>query len=388
MRVGVFIGNLNPTSGGGFTFQTNLLEALLKSKTSHQFYIFYYGEKKYQSDLSVEFIKIPQKKTLFKRVINKFFKSKYFFLKTIIDKQIELMWFIIPAFISVKIPYIYTVWDLSHRVLPFFPEVSISGWTWEDRENHYKTILPKAAYVITGTEAGKNEIIKFYQFPDNRVRVVPFPTPSFALEYNNSDIINNKKLPDLYLFYPAQFWPHKNHIGLLHALKILKTKYGMDFSLVFTGSDKGNLKYIKERTEELGLNDRVYFFGFVTIEELVVLYKNAFAMVHPTFFGPDNFPPLEAFALGCPVIASIVSGAKEQLGDSALLIDPANEYEIAEAVMLLYQNSNLRQELINKGGTRAKQWTAFDYINGIINIIDEFNVYRRCWSNKEIYRGI
>ncbi|MFM6269445.1 MAG: glycosyltransferase, partial [Dolichospermum sp.] len=52
------------------------------------------------------------------------------------------------------------------------------------------------------------------------------------------------------------------------------------------------------------------------------LYINAFSLAFMSFFGPDNLPPLEAMALGCPVIASKVSGSEEQLGNNALLVNP------------------------------------------------------------------
>jgi glycosyltransferase involved in cell wall biosynthesis len=99
-----------------------------------------------------------------------------------------------------------------------------------------------------------------------------------------------------------------------------------------------------------------------------------------TFFGPDNLPPLEAMALGCPVIASNVSGAKEQLGDAALLVDPKKPEEIAEAIKSLSEDSALRQDLIKRGLIRAYRWTAQDYVKEIFSVIDNFEAIRRCWK--------
>ena len=78
------------------------------------------------------------------------------------------------------------------------------------------------------------------------------------------------------------------------------------------------------------------------------LYTNAFSLVYPSFFGPENMPPLEAFALGCPVIASEVSGAKEQLGNAAILFDPRDENDLARKIKLLYNNKKYRKMLINR----------------------------------------
>jgi glycosyltransferase involved in cell wall biosynthesis len=99
-----------------------------------------------------------------------------------------------------------------------------------------------------------------------------------------------------------------------------------------------------------------------------------------TFFGPDNLPPLEAFAFGCPVIASNVSGASEQLGDAALLVDPRDPDGIAKSILSLYQDPKLRLTLIQRGRERSQRWTAQDFVRGIFKLLDEFEPFRRCWA--------
>ncbi len=129
----------------------------------------------------------------------------------------------------------------------------------------------------------------------------------------------------------------------------------------------------------------VQLFGFVDKDRIVALYKNAFALVYPTFFGPDNLPPLEAFALGCPVIASSVSGAQEQLGDAAILFDPKNPEEIAQKVKMLYDDPGKREELIRKGRLKAETLTMRNYVNEVLKFVDEFEPIRRCWSREKAY---
>ena len=317
-------------------------------------------------------------------------EKKYFNVlnKACLDNSIELMWFVTPAYEYVTVPYIYTVWDLQHRLQSYFPEVSVAGWKFEDREKRYNFVLPRAAYVLTGNQAGKNEIINFYGIPEQRVKMLPLPTPDFVLNQtkNQNNLLEKYKLPKNYLFYPAQFWPHKNHIVILLALKVLKEKYNLDFVAVFTGSDKGNLKYIKEKTKDFGLGKKVYFLGFVSQGELVQLYKNAFALVFASFFGPDNIPPLEAFALNCSVIAAQVSGSEYQLAGAAILFDPKNEQDLADKIKTFHDNPDLKTDLIKKGKDKALNWTAENYLQGVLKIIDEFELIRRCWSNKQVYK--
>ena len=147
-----------------------------------------------------------------------------------------------------------------------------------------------------------------------------------------------------YLFYPAQFWSHKNHVNLLLALELLQSSLRRPLSVVFVGPDHGNLAHVKATVDRLGLADRVQFLGFVPREDLIDLYRQAFALSYVTFFGPENLPPLEAFALGCPVIASEVSGAREQLQDAVLFVDPTSPEQIAEAVVRLASEEGLQRK--------------------------------------------
>jgi len=394
MRVAFYLGRSIPESGGGFTFEQSILEALRKTQTKHEFYFFY------QKDLKREFATARTFGTKALRKLKNFIKfdknNKTSDLNRAVEKyKIELVWFLTPEYQFVDAPFVYTIWDLQHRLQSYFPEVSVTGCTFESRENYYKNIIPRATYVITGNEAGKEEIKLFYGIPDFRIKTVEFPTPDFVL---NNNVVVHPPIDTLalralgvsgikrnYLFYPAQFWPHKNHVLILLAMKILREKYNIELDVVFTGSDKGNLCYIKEKAKELGLERNTYFLGFVPSRKLISLYENAFALIFPSFFGPNNIPPLEAFALSCPVIAANVLGAQYQLKDATLFFNPTNENELADKIKILFEDKNLRTRLIKNGLNIAKSWTSKDYVNSIIKIIDEFEPIRRCWSSKEKY---
>ena len=404
MKVALFISQQIPQAGGGHTFESQLLQTIvnLAALSNHNFVFYTSSEEVPNYLLSTSIQVVSPYRSLKERIKSKILRtakailskirhprSKFeiegWYEKHIINllkiNQIDITLSLVPGSPVVDYPYITTVWDLQHRLQPYFPEVSISG-EWDNREKSYLKMLRQAAFIITGTEVGKAEIEKFYHIPAERIKVIPFFTPQFTSTSNltDQDIIKKYNLPSQYLFYPAQFWPHKNHIGLLLAIKLLKEKYDIEFPLVFVGSDQGNESYVREMVQKLNLSQQVYFLGFVPQEDMVNLYGHAFALTFMTFFGPDNLPPLEAMALGCPVIASNVSGAKEQLGDAALLVDPKKPEEIAEAIKSLSEDSALRQDLIERGLIRASQWTAQDYIKEIFSVIDNFEAIRRCWK--------
>lgn len=411
MNVGVFIGNYSPEVGGGYTFQQEICRAIeiYGPASGHKFVFFTFSQvvpSEGSTNRAIRFISISgdNKSRLsnfcngpvnyFVQAILRLFGFKIhdrtadIILSRIRDESIDITWSLTPACLSTEVPFITTVWDLEHRMQPYFPEVSLND-EWNAREKQYTGLLGKAAYVITGTQAGKLEIEKLYNVPSDRIRVLPFPTPHFVMQddyWNDSNLLQKYGLPDKYLLYPAQFWPHKNHYGLLISLQVLQKKYNLTIPVVFVGSDMGNLDYIRKVVVDLGLSEQVHFLGFVPRDHLIMLYRNAFALLYLTFFGPDNLPPLEAFALSCPVIASNVSGAQEQLGDAALLVDPKDPDNVAEAINMLHKDTSFRQTLVSRGLIQAAGWTGENYFNGICSIFDEFENIRRTWSNSEPFK--
>jgi glycosyltransferase involved in cell wall biosynthesis len=279
-------------------------------------------------------------------------------------------------------PYLVYVWDLEHRKQPFFPEVR--GAQWQYRQKLFYQVLGQAAFVVTGTRIGANEVERFFGVHPNRIRVIPYPTPQFALEPTGPDGLE-EPLPQLpvgfpFLFYPAQFWQHKNHITALRTLRELRDRHQLDLKLVLVGSDQGNWPHVEEWIRRLQLEKDVVYAGFVSRPQLRWLYRNALALLYPSLFGPDNLPPLEAFALGCPVIASAIDGASEQLGDAAVLCDPLDAASFANAAVPILKDASLRADLIRRGKARAAQWTRKDAAKALVGILDEFAAVRDNWG--------
>jgi glycosyltransferase involved in cell wall biosynthesis len=410
MRVGIILYEDIPEIGGGYTFTSEVLQALVElSDSSHHDFIAFGNDLKpsylLQDAQNISYISLHVANCEpFKHKISQNFTAcaqrirprgrlrlQTWYDKTVLNilksASLDIIWNLAQGDFSiqpiVQFPFIVNVWDLAHRIHPYFPETSIEGWTWGSRENFYANLLPRASFITTGTEAGKAEIQHFYRVAPERIKVVPLPTPQFALQsftsLNNS-VLRKYDLPASYLFYPAQFWPHKNHVNLFLALKLLQDREGLCLPLVLSGSDKQNGQYLRSMAADLGLTEQVKFLGFIPQTDLVDLYRHALALVFPTFFGPDNLPPLEAFSLGCPVIASKLSGAQEQLAEAALLVNPQSPEDIASAIHTLWQNEKLRQTLIARGLERAKRWTCKDYVREIFGILDEFSLIRRCWA--------
>ena len=310
------------------------------------------------------------------------------FEKVLLNHKIELVYFLSPckwARYLEKLNFITTVWDLCHLDAPEFPEVR-----WKNelqlRETNYNSLLNRANAIFVDSEYGKQNLSFRYCIPLNRVHVLPFQ-PAFSIRsgacVTNANPVNiheKYSLSSPYVFYPAQFWAHKNHVYLIEGLLALEESYGQKVGAIFSGGDQGTRSYIEEYVIKMGLQDRVRFVGFVPDHELLELYLQSIALVMPTYFGPTNLPPLEAFHLGVPVLYPDLDGLRDQVDDAALLMDLSDPESMALHLSNLLSDSDLRNKLVAAGFRRAAYFDSFDRIGLLKKIISDFRYRRLCWK--------
>ena len=258
---------------------------------------------------------------------------------------------------SLPVNSLGTVHDLMHRYERHFPEAG-SNREYNSREIHYNRTCMYSKGVLVDSELGKQQLIESYGADSSKIHVLPFIPPKYIYEESNTDLIY--ELPDKYIFYPAQFWEHKNHSGIVEAANLIADKVP-DLKIVFVGSPNNGYKNILKLIEKYELYDTFIFLDHIPDNNMRNLYKNARALIMPTFFGPTNIPPLEAFATGCPVAVSNVYAIPEQVGDAALLFDPTSKNEIADAIYKLWTDDILVKELTEKGSEKSKNWNQFHF---------------------------
>lgn len=256
-----------------------------------------------------------------------------------------------------ELPFIITIFDGCHRDAPEFAEVRAFG-EFERREILFGLASTKAAIVIVNAPELIDDLCRRYAMERTRAVCIPF-SPSTYVATSAADattdaaVLAKYRLEPGYLFYPAQFWPHKNHMTLLAALALLKQQ-GVTERLVLCGSDRGGRHKIDAAIGSYGLSDQVSIIGFVESSELGSLYRGASALVMPSYFGPTNLPPLEAWAVGTPVVYP--EAFRAQAGDAALLFDYDDPRSLADAILGL-RAEGTRERLRDAGRRRLQQFS-------------------------------
>lgn len=255
------------------------------------------------------------------------------------------------------IPAVVTIPDLQHHTHPKFFSERVLAW----RHRHYPASAHRADAVLTYSEFSRRQIIEAFDIPPGRVHAIHLDaTPGFskhsvADDRYLDDVRSRYRLPERFLFYPANSWPHKNHAMLFDALS---DGGGVDPSLhlVLTGARVNGDDPHTEAIRERNLGSRVRHLGYVPDEDLPALYALAQAMVFPSLFEGFGLPVVEAMRAGCPVICSQTTALPEVAGAAALYFDPREAHEIARAIE--GATPGRRRQLTEAGRQRAQ---AFDW---------------------------
>jgi glycosyltransferase involved in cell wall biosynthesis len=255
---------------------------------------------------------------------------------------------------TTDVPSIYQPHDLQHLHLPEL----FGDWERKRREVIYRTHCDRAAMVVAMTSWGKRDFVERYRLPPEKVTVVPggsvlreYPSPT----PEDLDRLRSRlSLPESFLLYPAQTWPHKNHLGLLEALARIRDENGVSIPLVCPGRKSNHFREIDEAARRLSLEPTTWFPGFVSSLELRGLYELARALVFPSRFEGWGLPVCEAFDAGLPVACSTATGLPAVVGDAGVTFDPADTAEMARQVLRIWEDRELRDSLRDRGRRRAE----------------------------------
>ena len=267
---------------------------------------------------------------------------------------VDLVHFPYQMFSFCNLPFIYNPHDLQHLHYPEFfkPEVIAT------REAVWPLACRSAAAVATDASWVKTDVSMRYSISLQKIFSIPMgpPTELYGdITLQRLAAVKAKfRLPEAFVFYPAQTWAHKNHLRLLDALVKLRDRANIVLHLVCTGRQNDYWQVIKARIRTLDLQNQVRFLGFVEPTDLRALYRLAQFVVYPSLFEGGGLPVLEAFHEGVAVTCSNVTSLPEYAGDAAFLFDPSRVDDIADALLQMSTDGGLRETLRQRGTSRVR----------------------------------
>jgi glycosyltransferase involved in cell wall biosynthesis len=317
----------------------------------------------------------------FKKIYHKFLLDNYF--ETFVKKnKYDLVFFITPSSLLLlcnKVNFIYSIWEFAHKEHPSLPEYNENTVT--NKDNYYNYACKHAFKIILFNEKSKNDFYKYYLVDKSKLETFFFgPLLTNIPVKNNSkidELIKNKK----YIFYPAQFWPHKNHIYLLEALKKYNENKEKKIFLILTGHDKGNLTFIKNRINNLGIINEVFIFNYLNDDEICYLYKNCFAVAFPSLVGSQSLPLFEAFFFQKPIIYNqkILDPFYK---DSTLALNIDDYQNLGINIEKIINNPKLINDITKRGLEIYKASLNENIVQAKLSkIFKHYQEYQNLWKN-------
>ncbi len=248
-------------------------------------------------------------------------------------------------------PSVVTIHDLGYR---HFPESHGAiqrrylawGTRWSARS---------AARVIAISQATAQDLAHFDAIDPAKMRVIyEAATPSQPSD--RPLLADVAKLP-AYALFVSTIQPRKNVARLIQAFAFLVKNKSISWDLVLGGGKGWLSDSLFSLAGELGVADRVHFLGYVADADLPGLYTHARLFCYPSLFEGFGLPILEAQSYGVPVMTSNNSALPEVAGDAAILVDPNDINAIADAMLRLSQDEELRQRLIAAGYENVKRFS-------------------------------
>lgn len=262
------------------------------------------------------------------------------------------------------VPSVISIMDLSFIHFPQLFKKSdlyqLKNWT--------KYSAKKARKILTISKASKDDIIKKYGLPEDKVAVT-YPGIKFKSTMQNSKLLEEKYgIGGDYILFVGTLQPRKNIERLIEAFSKISNK---PIDLVVVGKKGWMYEDILKAPKKFGVEDRVKFLDFVPDSDLSVLYKNALFFILPSLYEGFGLPVLEAMQYGCPVITSNVSSLPEAGGEAALYVDPLDTEDIAKKMSVLIKDDKLRREMIEKGLKQVRKFSWEKTARQTLEVLEE-----------------
>ncbi|HZL57546.1 MAG TPA: glycosyltransferase family 1 protein [Bryobacteraceae bacterium] len=255
-------------------------------------------------------------------------------------------------------PVVVTVHDVSYLEHPeYFPLVRRSQLKYTVART-----IKTAKRVLTVSEFSRDAILRFYDIPADKVRVVPNAASSdFRVIGREKAVATVRKRLGFaapFVFSVGDLQPRKNQIGLIAAFsKMLTDHPEMKHHLVLTGKETWFAPKVMEAAQRSGFADRIHFTGFVSDADLLELYNACDCFVFPSYYEGFGLPILEAMACGRAVACSKSSAMPEVADGAGLLFDPHDIEDIKRCMEDILRDPELRARKERLGVQRAAHFS-------------------------------
>lgn len=266
------------------------------------------------------------------------------YLQSLSDAVPFCLFTVFPQHLTGKIRFPRFFWIPDFQVY-YLPQL-FTAEDIEQRKSTYKNGSAITDIVVLSSESAKADFVKFFPEHEAKARILRFVTeiPTEIYAKPSVAICAKHNLPEKYFYVPNQFWKHKNHKTVLHAVKKLKEE-GVEMNVVFSGSttDTRNPEYIKEilhLVTDSGLDKQIFILGMIPHEDVYQLIRQSVCVINPSFFEGWSTTVEEVKSIGKKIILSNIPVHIEQAPPGGIYFPPDDATQLAMAMKKVWQENN------------------------------------------------
>ena len=367
MRIVLDLRIYGPRFGGLGRYNQKLLQFLAKHDQDNQYIILFKNKNK---------IKLPDNFQTKIASYHWYSFAEQLFLPRLLKKLkpdlVHFPHFNVPLFYRGK--FVVTIHDLIMTKFPSVKTSTLSKWFFVLKRLAYKitinSAIKRAEKIIAVSQFTADDVIEYFKLSAKQAQKIKVVYEGFTQTIIDDSY--NIDLPDNFLLYVGNAYPHKNLEFLIEAFAEWQ-KNNLNCYLILVG----NKNYFYERLEEYvrdnfaGIKNRIIFSGFVRDEKLVAYYKQAKAYIFPSLYEGFGLPPLEAMVHALPVLSSQSSCLPEVLGDAVLYFDPKDKKDFQIKLNHILTDQKIRDKLIKQGFEQIKKYSWDTMAKEIINIYNK-----------------
>lgn len=362
MRIGINAFYLIPGKiGGTEVYLRNLLEEFTSWDLRNEYVLFLNQGAKFffpeKENLKKVILPIPSPlkpiRALFEQIVFLYLVKKY---------NLDILHspgYVCPL-LDINCAKVVTIFDLQYFHFP-------KNFSFPKRI-YWQFFIPlsakKAHKIITVSSYSKSDICNNLKIVPEKVEVIPLAVDPIFFREKKEKVTSISaggvlKLPEPFILSVSTFNPHKNIEKLIDAFSLLKKNAKIPHKLILVGIKQRNFYSIVRRIKNLNLSKEVIILTNLPTEYLPDIYSRADLFVFPSFFEGFGLPPLEAMACSCPVVSSNATALPEVVNGGAILFNPINVEELAEAIVTVITNPEVKKQLIFRGlqVVRRYSWT-------------------------------
>jgi glycosyltransferase involved in cell wall biosynthesis len=264
--------------------------------------------------------------------------------------------YVLPA--GVRCPSVVTIHDCIHLM---FPQYLPNRLAYAYARAQMWSAARRSDCILTVSEASKRDILHLFNVPPEKIVVVYNAIDShFSVTPSEEAVARVREryqLDHQFVLYVGNIKPLKNLVRLIEAFDELRRNDLEDLKLLIIGDQISKTPALRRAVHRHKLHKHVRFLGYLSDDQLAILYRLASVFVFPSLYEGFGLPPLEAMASGTPVVTSNVSSLPEVVGDAAVLVDPYDVDALVDGLRRVLTNPTLAAEMRRKGIERAREFS-------------------------------